>query len=143
MPRKMRCTAAWRISIWTTLAFAVGTAIAFSVVYAFVAQNIREHVDTWLSGEAEVLAQVSANTTRDNLYDRLVEEVAELAEHEVPEERDGKGQRNSVFFLQTIRDSTGPIWVGPEPKDIFLRSLAATQFVAGVPQSLRISKGIS
>ena len=144
MPKPVRCTAAWRISTWTTLAFAVGTAIAFSVVYAYVAQNIREHIDTWLGGEAEVLAQVSANTPRDTLYDRLVEEVAELAEHEVPEERDAKGhERNSVFFLQTSRNSDTPIWVGPEPRSTFLNLLAANQFVPGVPQSLRISKGIS
>src|SRR5690348_2590314 len=144
MRKQVRSTAAWRISIWTTLAFAVGTAIAFSVVYAYVAQNIREHIDTWLGGEAEVLAQVSANTPRDTLYDRLVEEVAELAEHEVPEERDAKGrERNSVFFLQTIPGSRAPIWVGPEPKQTFLTLLANTQFATGVPQSLRVSKGIS
>lgn len=144
MPDKVRCTAAWRISTWTTLAFAVGTAIAFSVVYAYVAQNIREHIDTWLVGEAEVLAQVSANTTRDTLYARLVEEVAELAEHEVPEERDAKGKGgNSVFFLQTMPNGAAPIWVGPEPRNSFLSLIASSQLVPGVPQSLRISKGIS
>jgi hypothetical protein len=67
MPDRVRSTAAWRISIWTTLAFAVGTAIAFSFVYGYVARGIREHIDTWLSGEAEVLAQVAANTPRDTL----------------------------------------------------------------------------
>src|SRR5581483_14878 len=144
MPDKVRCTAAWRISTWTTLAFAVGTAIAFSVVYAYVAQNIREHIDTWLSGEAEVLAQVSANTPRDTLYDRLVEEVAELAEHEIPEERNARGnEANSVFFLQKLSDNGASIWVGPQPKDTFLRLLASTQLTPGVPQSLRVGKGIS
>jgi hypothetical protein len=58
----LRSTAAWRISIWTTLAFALGTAAAFSIVYLLVAQGLRERSDTWLSGEAEVLAQVSADT---------------------------------------------------------------------------------
>ncbi len=144
MHRRMRCTAAWRISIWTTLAFAVGTAIAFSVVYAFVANNISEHIDTWLSGEAEVLADVSANTPRDALYERLVEEVAELAEHEIPEERDGNSHAaNAVFFLQTSNKGGEPIWVGPAAKDPILQAVAQTQFALGAPQSLRISPGIS
>jgi signal transduction histidine kinase len=144
MREKMRSTAAWRISIWTTLAFAVGTAIAFSVVYAYVANNISEHIDTWLSGEAEVLAEVSANTPRDTLYNRLVEEVAELAEHEVPEERDPRGNaRNAVFFLQKNSDGRSLIWVGPQPKDLILQAVAQTHFEPGAPQALRISRGIS
>jgi signal transduction histidine kinase len=143
MRDKMRSTAAWRISIWTTLAFAVGTAIAFSVVYAYVANNISEHIDTWLSGEAEVLADVSANTPRDALYDRLVEEVAELAEHEVPEERDGNSSANAVFFLQTSNKGSDPIWVGPPLKDAILNSLAQAQLQPATPQSLRISPGVS
>src|ERR1035437_5217582 len=87
MPRNLRSTAAWRISIWTTLAFALGTALAFSIVYFLVAQGIRERSDTWLSGEAEVLAQVSADTPSDHLCKRIVREVAELATQEVPDER--------------------------------------------------------
>jgi hypothetical protein len=42
--------------------------VAFSIVYFLVAQGIRERSDTWLSGEAEVLAQVSADTPSDHLY---------------------------------------------------------------------------
>src|SRR5271169_6237579 len=76
MPKNLRATAAWRISIWTTLAFALGTAVAFSIVYFLVAQGIRERSDTWLSGEAEVLAQVSADTPSDRLYKRVVRVVA-------------------------------------------------------------------
>ena len=60
MPKFLRATAAWRISIWTTLAFALGTALAFSIVYFFVAKTIQERSDAWLSGEAEVLARVSS-----------------------------------------------------------------------------------
>ena len=100
MSKQLRATAAWRISIWTTLAFALGTALAFSLVYLVVAQGIRERGDTWLSGEAEVLAHVSADTPKDHLYKRVVGEVAELATQEVPDERNSRGERlNSVFFL--------------------------------------------
>ena len=62
MPKFLQATAAWRISIWTTLAFAFGTALAFSIVYFLVAKAIQERSDAWLSGEAEVLARVSADT---------------------------------------------------------------------------------
>src|ERR1035441_9644732 len=100
MSRNLRATAAWRISIWTTLAFALGPADAFSIVYLLVAQGSRERRDTYLSGEAEVLAQVAADTPSDHLYKRIVREVAELATQEVPDERNGRGERlNSVFFL--------------------------------------------
>ena len=106
MPRNLRTTAAWRISIWTTLAFALGTAGAFTIVYFLVAQGLRERSDTWLSGEAEVLAQVSADTPRDHLYQRIIREVAELATQEVPDERNARGERlNSVFFLATSPSS--------------------------------------
>ena len=64
MSKKLGATAAWRISIWTTLAFALGTAVAFSIVYFLVARGIRQRSDTWLNGEAEVLAHVSADTPK-------------------------------------------------------------------------------
>lgn len=92
--------------MWTTLAFAFGTALAFGIVYFLVAKGIRERSDTWLRGEAEVLAEVSASTPKDRLYDRIVEEVAELASEEVAAGRNSKGKRlNSVFFLQTDPDA--------------------------------------
>ena len=94
-------SAAWRIAIWPTVAFALGSAIAFAIMYLLIAKDIRERSDAWLSGEAEVLADVSANTPRDALYDRLVEEVAELASREVPDTSDAAAStRASVFFLQ-------------------------------------------
>jgi hypothetical protein len=112
MPKVLRTTAAWRISIWTTLAFAVGTGLAFAIIYLLVAQTIRDRSDAWLSGEAEVLAQVSANTPKDRLYTRIVGEVAELATRELPDERNSQGQRlNSVFFLEQYADgSQSPLW---------------------------------
>ena len=49
-------TAAWRLSVWTTVAFALGSAFAFFICYYLVSLGIRERSDQWLSGEAEVLA---------------------------------------------------------------------------------------
>src|ERR1700674_2903700 len=125
LPKNLRATAAWRISIWTTLAFALGTAVAFSIVYFLVAQGIRERSDTWLSGEAEVLARVSADTPRDHLYNRIIGEVAELATQELPDERNARGQRlNSVFFLESDPHSNeSPLWVGPGSVDTFLKAI--------------------
>src|ERR1041385_3924076 len=82
-----RKTAAWRLAIWTTVAFALGSAFAFGITYMVVANSVRERSDAWLSGEAGVLSQVSNTTPQNALYDRIMEEVAELATHEMPDER--------------------------------------------------------
>jgi len=135
----LRSTAAWRISLWTTVAFAAGTAVAFSIMYVLVAHDIQRRTDKWLSGEAEVLADVTANTPRDSLYDRLVEEVAELASHEVPTDPSDKGTRkNTVFFLDA-RAGQQPIWVGPGPMDSFVAALRNAELVPGVPQTIHVS----
>src|ERR1700689_3833701 len=133
MPRNLRSTAAWRISIWTTLAYALGTAIAFSIVYFLVAQGIRERSDAWLSGEADVLAKVSADTPQDRLYSRAVREVAELATREQPDERNAKGQNlNSVFFLEEDPNSNGkPLWVGPALDDSSLQAIEREKLFPG------------
>lgn len=140
MPPNKRSTAAWRISIWTTLAFAVGTAIAFFILYRLVAEGVRQHVDAWLTGEAEVLAQVSADTPRDNVYSRIVEEVAELATQEVPKEVNKHGQQlNSVFFLQMEPNNSNPLWVGGPSKEPFVEAIRNANLVPGVPQSVQIA----
>jgi signal transduction histidine kinase len=140
MRKVLRTTAAWRLSIWTTLAFAVGTGLAFSIVYLFVARIIQERSDAWLRGEAEVLSQVSTDTPRDHLYHRIMGEVAELATRELPDERNARGQSlNAVFFLEQDRDhSESPLWVGPSAQDAFLRAIQRAEPVAGKPQSIKV-----
>jgi signal transduction histidine kinase len=140
MTKVLHATAAWRISIWTTLAFAVGTAAAFSIVYLRVFQNIRERSDAWLQGEAEVLARVSAETPQDRLYNRIIGEVAELATRELPDERNAEGQSlNSVFFLEEDTKGKGdPLWVGPSPNDAFLRAIHSAKLLPGAPQPLTV-----
>jgi signal transduction histidine kinase len=140
MRRFVQATAAWRISIWTTVAFAMGTAVAFSIVYFFVAKAIQERSDAWLRGEAEVLARVSADTPRDHLYNRIVGEVAELAAQELPDERNARGQRlNSVFFLESdSEDKESLLWVGPGSVGAFLRAIQGRKIVPGIPQAIRV-----
>jgi signal transduction histidine kinase len=140
MRKLLQTTAAWRISAWTTLAFALGTALAFSIVYFLVAKAIQERSDAWLNGEAEVLARVSANMPRDHLYKRIIGEVAELATRELPDERNAKGQSlNSVFFFESESDSNeSPLWVGPGSDEVFLKAIQKAKLVPGVPQSVPV-----
>lgn len=139
LSRPPRATAAWRISTWTTLAFAFGTALAFCIVYFLVAKGIRERSDTWLKGEVEVLAEVSASAPRDSLYDRIVGEVAELASQEVGAGRNSQGKRlNSLFFLQVNSNGQAPLWVGPGAEDSFLTALRQTHLDPGVPEWISV-----
>ena len=135
-----RKTAAWRIAIWTTLAFALGSALAFRITYVVVANSVRERSDAWLSGEAEVLGEVSNSTPQDALYDRIMEEVAELATQEMPDEYGEHGQRSnsSAFFLQTGVSGEAPLWVGPDLKDSFLQAIQKAKLAPDIPQSLHI-----
>ncbi len=131
-------TAAWRLSIWTTLAFAVGTALAFLIMYLLVENSVRERTDAWLSGEAEVLSNVATNTAQDSLYDRIVEEVAELATREIAEESSDKGlNEKSIFFVKTAENQPA-LWVGPEPRQSFLAALEHAQLKPGIPQSINV-----
>src|SRR5271163_3794122 len=107
-------SAAWRVSLWATLAFACGTILVFVFLHQFVADDIQRRTDAWLSGEVEVLGDVASRTPKDKLYSRVVGEVAELASREVPN-RIQPGHDNSddsVFFLQIGRDGAVKLWVG-------------------------------
>jgi signal transduction histidine kinase len=127
------------MSIWSTVAFAVGAGIAFAIVYVLVADTARARSDAWLSGEAEVLAEVSGERPRDSLYNRVVEEVAELAAQEVPDERSKSGEKlNAVFFLQEGVHNEAPLWVGPGSSAPFIEAIHNAQFTPGVPQSIKV-----
>jgi signal transduction histidine kinase len=132
-------TSAWRLALRSTLVFAAGSAAVFLVMYFVVARTVQERSDSWLIGESETLKQVALNTPRDALYDRIVEEVAELASQEVS--YDGSGhhiQGNTVFFAQTDGNSHTPVWVGPTDSGKFLNALQSLNIVQGAPVSLRV-----
>ncbi len=110
--RNMR-SAAWRISLWASLAFAIGTMLVFAMLHRFVADDIQRRSDAWLSGEIGVLRDVAARTPKDRLYRRVVGEVAELASREVPNRQRFKGNENdAVFFLQAADNGPAKLWVG-------------------------------
>ena len=95
-------TAAWRLALRSTLVFAAGSAAIFVLMYFVVARAVRERSDSWLIGESEVLKQVALATSRDVLYEKIVEEVAELATEELAYDATGhRTQENTVFFMLT------------------------------------------
>ena len=115
--------------------------MAFFIVYLVMAKEIWARSDAWLTGEAQVLAQVAQNAPRDRLYNHIVREVAELAMREVPDERSSQGERlNNVFFLWVNPAPNGDIlFVGPGSKEMFLRAIQQAHFAVGVPQSIRVN----
>ncbi len=106
-------TAAWRISLWSSVAFALGTAIAFWFLQSFLANDIQNRADSWLTGELGVLADVTQRTPANQLHDAVVDEVAELASREAPHEATTAGPMDrAVFFIQTAPDGTLKLHTG-------------------------------
>ena len=131
-------TAAWRVALRTTLVFAAGSAAVFLAMYFIVARTVRERSDSWLTGESETLRQVALSTPRDALYDRIVEEVAELATQEFSWESGEHTTANTVFFAQT-GESSPPVWVGPANSSAFLNALSAMNIPQRRAVTLRVS----
>jgi signal transduction histidine kinase len=133
-------SAAWRISLWATLAFACGTMVVFVFLHQFVAGDIQRRTDAWLTGEAGVLSDVAGRTPKGALYGRVVREVAELASREVPYSRgDGAGLNDSVFFLQTAGDGSLALWVGAGDAAAKLSAIRSGRIVPDTPLSLHVS----
>jgi signal transduction histidine kinase len=132
-------SAAWRISLWATLAFACGTMLVFIFLHRFVASDIQRRSDAWLTGEVEVLGDVAEQTPKNALYDRVVGEVAELASKEVPNKDSSTSVSNdSVFFLQTGGDSSLMLWVGAGSGVPNMKAIRAGRIVPGSPSDLRV-----
>ena len=132
-------SAAWRISLWATLAFAIGTLLVFAMLHRFVANDIQRRSDAWLTGEVAVLGDVAGRTPKDRLYGRVVGEVAELASREVPNKLRSNGNENdSVFFLQAGNDGTPRLWVGVGDGTPHLAAIRAYKVVSDLPYDLNV-----
>jgi signal transduction histidine kinase len=153
MAKPVMRSAAWRISLWATLAFAIGTMLVFWMLHRFVANDIQQRSDAWLSGEVETLGDVAERTPKDRLYRRVLAEVAELASREVPnrqrgdEGKQGAGQENdAVFFLQAGDDGPAKLWVGAGDGTANLAAIrsarTATKAAADEPYDVQV-KGFS
>src|SRR5665213_426929 len=132
-------SAAWRISLWASLAFAIGTMLVFAMLHRFVADDIQRRSDAWLSGEVEVLGDVAERTPKDRLYSRVVGEVAELASREVPNRQRSSGNENdAVFFLQAGDSGPAKLWVGSGDGAANLAAIRSTRVLPDVPFDVRI-----
>lgn len=132
-------SAAWRISLWATLAFAIGIMLAFVMLHSFVANDIQRRSDAWLTGEVGVLGDVAGRTPKDRLYGRVVGEVAELASREVPDKLlSNSNENDSVFFLQAGDDGTLKLWVGAGDGAANLAAIRARKFISDVPYDLDV-----
>jgi len=132
-------SAAWRISLWASLAFAIGTMLVFAMLHRFVANDIQRRSDAWLSGEVEVLGDVAERTPKDRLYRRVVGEVAELASREVPNRQRSSGNENdAVFFLQAGDSGPAKLWVGSGDGAANLAAIRSTRVLSDVPFDVRV-----
>jgi signal transduction histidine kinase len=132
-------SAAWRISLWATLAFAVGTTVVFVFLQSFVAEDIQRRTDAWIAGEVEVLGDVAEHTPKDALYDRVVGEVAELASREVPNKIASENEPDiAVFFLQTGSDGALKLWVGQGNGETYLKSIRDIKLLPDRPADLHV-----
>jgi signal transduction histidine kinase len=124
-------SAAWRISLWGTVAFALGTLVLFMSLHQFVGRDIQRRSDIWLSGEVKVLSDV-AERTPANDSSRVLGEVAELAEHEIPNRPPSHGGPNdSVFFVRTAADGSLVLWAGAGDPQAYLRGIQAARSSMG------------
>lgn len=132
-------TAAWRISLWGTLAFAAGTLVVFLFLNHYVSKEIQSRSDAWLSGEIDVLSDVAKHTPKDDLYDRIVDEVAELATKEVPSDNTaGSDWNEAVFFLQTDQSQQVKLWVGKGSSAPYLEAIVEGKMVPGKLADIRL-----
>jgi signal transduction histidine kinase len=137
--RPVMRSAAWRISLWATLAFACGTLLVFVFLQRFMADDMQRRSDAWLSGEIEVLGDVATRTPKDRLYRRVVGEVAELASREVPNRVRADGtSSSSVFFLQLGQDNSVKLWVGPGDGGANLAAIRQNRILPDTPSDIRI-----
>ena len=132
-------TAAWRIALGSTLVFALGTMIAFLLLHEFVSREIQRRSDAWLTGEVSVLSDVAERTPRGVLYDRIVDEVAQLATKEIPAGISSESDpTQAVFFLETDGNNAVKLWVGPGGSAAFTRAITRNRFKPEMPMNVAI-----
>src|SRR3954470_4425344 len=138
-PRPVKWSAAWRISLWGTLAFAIGAMVVFLFLHRFVSRDIQRRNDAWLWGEVSLLGDIAERTPRDALYSQVVGEIAEVVRKEVPIKKRALGHaKDQVFFLQEAENHSLRLWVGAGDGDTALRSILRTRVLPDQPVDLHI-----
>ena len=132
-------SAAWRISLLATIAFACGTLLIFMFIQRFVSNDIQRRSDAWLSGEVGVLGDVAGRVPKNALYGRVVREIAELAAREVPNKSASDGDtNNSVFFLETSPEGLSQLWVGAGNGQSNFEAIKATRLLPDKPTDVNV-----
>ena len=141
--RPVAWSAAWRISLWGTLAFAIGTLIVFIFLHRFVSRDIQQRNDAWLWGEVSLLGDVAERTPKDALYSQVIAEMAELVRKEVPNKKRSLSTGNDhVFFLEKGENGSMKLWVGEGAGESTLNAILHSKILPDQPIDLFVD-GIS
>jgi len=139
MPRRVAWSAAWRISLWGTLAFSIGTLLVFVFLHRFVADDMQHRNDAWLWGAVSLLGDVAERTPKGALYGQVVGEIAELVREEVPnKKRSLSNADDHVFFLQEGEDRSLKLWVGAGAGEDTLKAIHGSRILPDQPIDLRV-----
>ena len=133
-------SAAWRVSLWGTVAFACGTLILFLSLHQFVAGDIQRRSDTWLSGEVKTFSDVAERTPKNALYNRVMSEIAELASREIPNRPPKGGANDSVFVAQTAANGSLVLWAGTGDGQMYLRAIQAAHPTGDQPFDITVPR---
>jgi signal transduction histidine kinase len=133
-------SAAWGISCWGTLAFAIGTLIIFAFLHRFIADDIQRRNDAWLWGEVSLLGDIAERTPKDALYSHVVGEIADVVRKEIPYDQNAPEESSDqVFFLQEGEDSFLKLWVGAGSGGDVLASIRRSSILPDQPVDLTIN----
>ena len=141
MSRPVVRSAAWRISLWGTLAFAIGSLVIFVFLHQFIAKDIQRRNDAWLWGEVSLLGDVAERTPRDALYSQIVGEIAEVVRTEVPSnKRSLSNASDKVFFLQEGDNRSIRLWVGAGAGESVVNALQRVRIFPGQPIDIYVDE---
>jgi signal transduction histidine kinase len=113
--------------------------VAFTALHRFVAKDIQRRTDTWVTGELGTLEDVAERTPKDALYSLVVSEVAELAEHEVPNKSEDEDEStDTVFFLMEGADGSTSVWVGSGSGVVALKAIHSANISPDHPKDVRV-----
>jgi signal transduction histidine kinase len=133
-------SAAWGISCWGTLGFAIGTLIVFVFLHRFVANDIQRRNDAWLWGEVSLLGEIAERTPRDAIYAHVVGEIADIVRKEIPSDPTSPGAGyDQVFFLQQGEDGSLKLWVGAGSGEDALNSIRQSGILPDQPIDLNVN----
>jgi signal transduction histidine kinase len=140
VPSRVARSAAWGISCWGTLAFAIGTLIIFAFLHRFIADDIQRRNDAWLWGEVSLLGDIAERTPKDALYSHVVGEIADVVRKEIPYDQNAPEESSDqVFFLQEGEDSFLKLWVGAGSGGNVLASIRRSSILPDQPVDLTIN----